>query len=377
MEAKVMAQNYNDVLNSKFDDRRQTSGARTVRRTKASSPFKSLKKSILWSSKSKRDDETLDTSKRRAGKMVGDDPGNRRSAQRVTLFRYDHVKVMNCSAYLHRTNSGSSASTLHSYSSVVRNGDEECMSVSSRRTTCLVSDGPLELYQIISQGGKTPQKMTYLSLGRKGTIIHPIMPRLRVTELESDQFKIMIMLYNPERFWEIEFLPHHSEQKISPPVKTNFEDVVRSICQYVPKGPELSSDCESGSLKQITQCLDDENASDKDSDDLEYLLDEEHEPLAEQLGLRNSSDADCHDQINAAFRKAIQNIGFLGDRRDIALYEKRHGSLPGLSPHSHSDLSNRRSYSVPTRAGELFGDEKWKRFSSWMDIELEDLSENN
>ncbi|EDO19485.1 hypothetical protein Kpol_1018p13 [Vanderwaltozyma polyspora DSM 70294] len=219
----------------------------TLRLIKESLKFKSSSKNSSKPSnnnidKSESASMFKDTLKRSS---ISNKPRNlekRSSAQRVSLFKYSNVQVVNCSAPLSpvqiRKDSVSSGST-----STSRNYDiNSSLSVKSTSTVTmksisLVSHGVMEVYQILTptkDPNETPQMMNYFSLGRNGKIVHPILPRLQVTRLHGYEASYSVLFYNPTRYWRIDFLPVENlvEKNQLNSILADFESVISSICEF-------------------------------------------------------------------------------------------------------------------------------------------------
>lgn len=267
----------------------------------------------------------------------------RLSAQRVSLFKYDNVRAMSYSVPVTtRRGSDSSRSSI-----TVKSGDtfsdSSIQTINSVRmkTTTLMACGTLELYQIFTPSldpNEKRQEMNYLSLGRKDNIVHPILPRLQVTKLQSPGYRFLISFYNPQRYWEIEFLPTSSEKSMLRAVKA-FESVISKICKYAtindehdhkqresPKQSIIEAGLHEGSFQKDYfnqgNFKVEEEGNDEDEDDLSYLLEEGEgeisestEHLESSMGYTNRSDTttqlnerDSDTNINEAFRRAMQNV---------------------------------------------------------------------
>lgn len=276
----------------------------------------------------------------------------RLSAQRVSLFKYDNVRAMSYSVPVTtRRGSDSSRSSI-----TVKSGDtfsdSSIQTINSVRMkpTTLMACGTLELYQIFTpslDSNEKRQEMNYLSLGRKDNIVHPILPRLQVTKLQSPGYRFLISFHNPQRFWEIEFLPTSSEKSMLRAIRA-FESVISKICKYATISDEQEEDhkerespkrsIEKGFLEDSLQkdhtnndnLQLEEEGNDEDDDDLSYLLEEgegegeeeEEEDISEstehferRTGYKNRSDSatQLNEQssdttINEAFRRAMQNV---------------------------------------------------------------------
>lgn len=326
------SQSQSQSQSQKSPKKRQSS---TLRSLKDSLKFKGSvnhKKSL--SSNSNETLESLQPSKVRSGLTSKGDPvraKQRLSAQRITLFKYEKVRAMSCSVDLAtRRGSESSTSTMTMKSSDTLS-DASIQSHSSVRIkpTTLVSSGALEVYQIFTPNlnpKEKTQEMNYLSLGRKDTIVHPILPRLRVSKLGKSGIKFLISFYNPERYWEIEFLPA-KEPRVLADAIAEFEAVISKICIY-----STTDEQHAEKHKDLDKCAKDktitnvvyganmspaekslvEESSDEEEDDLSYLLTDEKEVISDTFSqkslLRPSSQQTSDKIINDAFKKAIQNV---------------------------------------------------------------------
>ncbi|SCU91816.1 LAFA_0F06040g1_1 [Lachancea sp. 'fantastica'] len=353
------------------------------------SPFKSIKNTLLLRNHKSRKstpkvvDEVVknQVQEKQKSNRVEESSGSRRSsikvqqrssAQRVTLFKYDRVKVVNVIIKAHRSSSESSVSTaMTSHSTVLRrhiSHDHSIASAETRRETCLMSDGPLEIYQIITYNSSKmpPQKMTYLCLGRKDNILHPILPKLQVTRMACTHFKISILLLNPERYWIIEFLPLAGQTEISEEVKLTFESMISTICSYRIQ-PHEDADSSGSLLNPHGYSLEME-----DDSDLEYLLDES-DSCSEETEL--TSEEISHDKtVNLAFKNAIRNI-MVSEDRDLqrGSSTKRLSSYHGnLSSQFDSRSSKVRSSSLPMRHQAFSGKTSSLGATTWMDVDSED-----
>lgn len=333
----------------------------------------------------------------------------RLSAQRVTLFKYEHVKVMNYQLPELRRNSGSSVSTvasqlstMSSHRMAVNNLENNSAETNfnnhktlKNRSTSLISSGPLEIYQIITPNLKTPpQKMTYLCLGRKGNVVHPILPRLQITKLNPPGFKILLLLFNPERYWEIEFLSPSGEPDIDLQIITDFENVIGGICNYVKNEITVPSLGENSTFIDTSCEASDRSDEENEEDALEYLLEDSDDSENETTSVEDVSTEFLVSQglngmeqdisfnqtmINNAFRRAMHNIKPLSTSRyyENSLHKRfssYHDTIPKIS---NSFRCNRRSISVP------FDFQHVKQVKtelvphgSWMDIEFEDVEGN-
>lgn len=285
------------------------------------------------------------TSKVRSSSMPKEDSRRakqRLSAQRVSLFKYDNVRAMSYSVPVTtRRGSDSSRSSI-----TVKSGDtfsdSSIQTINSVRMkpTTLMACGTLELYQIFTPSldpHEKRQEMNYLSLGRKDNIVHPILPRLQVTKLQSPGYRFLISFYNPQRYWEIEFLPTSNEKSMLRAI-TAFESVISKICKYAtindehdhkqrePPRQSIETGLREDSFQKDYFNQDnlevEEEGNDDDEDDLSYLLEEGEgdisestEHLESSMGYTNRSDTstqlnerDPDTNINEAFRRAMQNV---------------------------------------------------------------------
>lgn len=372
---------------SRLGGKEENLGSKTAKK-KQQSPFKSFKNTLLLRGHKHRkpnvDDAKLelDPPKLRRDQMQKNTnaqkpiskPVQRFSAQRVTLFKYEHVRVVSCNVASQRSGSSSSASTATSQSSVLRH-------VSSRdgvgrsnikRETCLMSNDWLEIYQIITHNPKAPpQKMNYLCLGRKGNIVHPILPKLQITRLDTLQFQVSILLFNPERYWDIEFLPYAGQAQLDENIARCFENVVSSICSYRSEKLLASNDSAAELLTEL------KIATQSDDSDLEYLL-EDSDASSSDSEIASSHSSTKEIQINEAFKKALHNItlcdissGMPGaNKKRFSSYQTR--SLPSRTIREPSLL---RSNSVPKRlvsdSSDFLNLRPFRR--TWMDISFDDL----
>ncbi|SJM88878.1 uncharacterized protein ZBIST_5078 [Zygosaccharomyces bailii] len=206
---------------------------------------------------------------------------NRLSAHKVSLFKHARVKAVSCSA---------------------------------GARSPLMSSGPLELYQIVTpalNAKQDRQEMNYLSLGRNGNIVHPILPRLQVTRLSTINGagpRFLITFYNPERYWELEFLPSGNRKDTTLATVAEFESVIASMCKY--KGVQPTRQKE---------------------DDLDYLLNDDDD--AKSAAAAKPTD----EAINEAFKRAMlavrppvtsTSVQHNATRRFSSYVPDRYGPLP-------------------------------------------------
>ena len=289
---------------------------------KPQSTFQSLKQSLKLSNNKKLKQDTVqpssDTSKSVKTKKIGTyskRTGTQRkriSTQRFSLFTYGNVQVMNSFVPIHndipnssynRRNSQVSANNAAGTSRASFNDtqSQDSQNTIKLKPTSLMAKGPIEIYQICTGFDKVKEDMVpvqksskpsshdghvvnYLSIGRHGDIVHPVLPKLQITRLNGTGFKYFISFYNPERYWEIEFLPLtcQSQSELENSVKA-FENVINKICHFSHINEEATiGNNESLSDKfTVPPTLDMEppniELTDDDDDDLNYLLDEEDE----------------------------------------------------------------------------------------------------
>lgn len=239
----------------------------------------------------------------------------RLSAHKVSLFQYSNVKAVSCTD-------------------------------GNKNKSPLLSNGPLELYQIVTPALNNcdkDQEMNYLSLGRNGNIVHPILPRLQVKKLNTDGVRFLITFYNPERYWELEFLPNDNDKDLLAIVE-DFEKIISEICVY--------HDVEQ--IQRESQEEDDED----DEDELDYLLndsDQTREPRPTPGVIRRDQsqvppDIFTDEFINQAFKNAIRAFSSPRDTAHAGR-PRRHSTFVGHRPRQqtqHRDIiRNRLSYQGP------------------------------
>lgn len=321
----------------------------------------------------------------------------RLSAQRLTLFKYENVRALSSSApNAGRRDSESTASSNTTRSSDVTSvsSNRSCCSVKIKPTT-LMARGCLEIYQIYTPStgnAEKRQEMNYLSLGRKENIVHPILPKLQVTKVALTKTRYVIHFYNPDRFWEIEFLPGSDSANLSN-VVDEFEAVMAKICDFSkPNEPRLaqkesltSKIVDKSELNKVIVKSDSNEATkkareegeklknaqvsdDDDDDDLNYLLEENEEsvtvlPIPETLAGESNSD---ENEVNEAFRKAMQNFTSPSTLRGsvsarfIEYSSKRFSSYQ--PPHNILE----QSQALPRRSS-YFGGSRATSLRSWVD----------
>ncbi|CCE64419.1 hypothetical protein TPHA_0H02150 [Tetrapisispora phaffii CBS 4417] len=289
----------------------------------------------------------------------------RLSTQRVTLFYHNDVRVM---SYTPNIKHQATDKVNSSENNKLHNRDDTSFSSSISNNTVsmkpysLVAHGPIEIYQIRTISNlpnEKPQTMNYLSLGRKGNIIHPILPKLKVTK-STGSTTYSIHFYNPERFWSVDFYLNQgtkdedNEMKI---VLTSFEEQISKICDFTIKtaddtllpilmaNTESAKDCLiiNSSPSNNTKISYDEESED---DQLSYLLEDSSESDSSDVGsishdilINNHSNvissqctlnpknwiANNHvqeDIINDAFKKAFQQYSHIPINSQSTLLEK-------------------------------------------------------
>lgn len=318
----------------------------------------------------------------------------RLSAQRVSLFKYENVRVLSSSmsdSIRRGSDSTASSNTTKSSDAASVSSNRSRSSVKVKPST-LMARGTLEIYQICTPNSSTAEKrqeMNYLSLGRKENIVHPILPRLQVTKVAGSKCKFIIHFYNPDRFWEIEFLPI-ADIKTLLNVVEEFETVIVTICDYsatndsaveekkpsATKRVEIATDQvihkDKDSEKEVNE-IEKEELKEDDDDDLNYLLEEEEEEEDEEQRTNYISQADqcssennTDEDVNKAFRKAMHNFkpsctyrGSMTERFNEGS-SKRFSSYQPLSLLEQSQaLPIRESYFSPRRSSSVrswFGD---------------------
>lgn len=233
------------------------------------------------------------------------DNRQRLSAHKVSLFLYPNVKAVSC-----------------------KDGN--------MTKSPLLSNGPLELYQIVTpslNNNDRGQEMNYLSLGRRGNIVHPILPRLQVKRLNANnEISFLITFYNPERYWELEFLPSNNDNEELLAAVRDFERVISSVCVYT--GLEVGTEAEA-------------------EDELDYLLNESEQESDSESNpgqifetVRSSSrETTATDEfINEAFKRAIRVMTETGDLRTTNR-PRRHSTFAAWRPQRRKDDSLRKRFS--------------------------------
>lgn len=313
----------------------------TKQEKKPQSTFQTLKQSLKLSSNNKKikqstaqpSNETSKPAKVRNRDLSTKKSGAQRkriSTQRFSLFTYNNVQVMNSFVPIHNDAQNncnivrrSSQVSANIASKASKGSLNDAVSQDSQNTiklkpTSLMAKGPIEIYQIctgfdnlkenvalIQKSSKDNSHdghvVNYLSIGRHGDIVHPVLPKLQITRLNGTGFKYFISFYNPERYWEIEFLP--IDNQTQPDLENSakdFENIISKICQFSQISEEDTiGNNESLSDKFATSPTSDTKSpnteiygdDDDGEDELNYLLDEEEdEPNYTDSGFSVSFD---------------------------------------------------------------------------------------
>lgn len=213
----------------------------------------------------------------RKNRMTHSHNANRESAQRITLFKHDNVRVLH----------GSLTTTPTNLSDF-----QQC-------TTSLLAMGRMEIYEIKTNSSCSK----YLTIGKDSNVVHPLLPRLRVTKAEFES-QYYISFSNPERFWEIQFMDGDSASS------QEFERVISGLCDFatMPREEDVYNENDSQGSETV----------DEDSiDELNYLLsDDEMEEDIEQ-NCNTSAVISTNDRVsvksalidsNTEFRKVMSAI---------------------------------------------------------------------
>lgn len=279
-------------------------------------------------------------SERRNGITRKVNGSKRLSAQRVALFKYNNVQVFN---YVRNGSNSrkSSMSSLNSSGTVVMCNEYDS-EVTNLKPQMLIGKGVLELYQIKTPAAldRKEQTMNYISLGRGGQIVHPILPKLKITKLRNENFKYLITFSNPERYWQIEFLQingqlHDELLKIT----DEFESIISSVCIFIDENITKLASLKSNktppnnvnTLDQIKEKVQTATENDDDeAEELDYLLEDpiEQEPTS-------SFEYDVPTDLTEVFQRTMGRINSNGSRR--------YSSVPQFS---HRRSMIRRSMSL-------------------------------
>ncbi|CAI4048666.1 hypothetical protein SKDZ_13G3300 [Saccharomyces kudriavzevii ZP591] len=395
---------------AKSETKKNSLRSTTKQEKKPQSTFQSLKQSLKLSNNKKLKQNTVqpsnDASKHVKQKKNSLSSKNsevqrkRISTQRFSLFTYGNVQVMN-SFFLIHGDPQSSSNHIRRSSQISANDIPEAsrgsfndtQSQDSQNTikmkpTSLMAKGPIEIYQICTGFDKLKDNITsvqklskasshdghvvnYLSIGRHGDIVHPVLPKLQITRLNGTGLKYIISFYNPERYWEIEFLPLPNQTRLELEESAKaFENVVGKICQFSHINEEHTiGNNESLSDKFAalpTSYIETPNIEISDDDDeLNYLLDEKDEysctdnsfsvvssacsvPNANFPCSKGSTDT-ASISINEAFRNAIR-------RTAPAL------NIPIMAPNIHLKKQNKRYSSYSFIDSSVYLPDRHRRF---------------
>lgn len=181
---------------------------------------------------------------------------NRSSSQRISLFKYPNVEVQTSS--------------------------DDYM-IKSHGNGKLLARGPLEIYEMRTVSSQS----FFLSVGRHGEWIHPMLPKLKIRRImNTHELNLFVSFSNPARIWKIKFI-ECDELNIDSDMIRNLEDVITSICQY-----------------SCVKTLKDPNESttQESDDELNYLLE------SSESEDEDSELTDVEDSINDAFKRAMNNV---------------------------------------------------------------------
>ncbi|CAI1647319.1 hypothetical protein SEUBUCD646_0M03420 [Saccharomyces eubayanus] len=283
------------------------------------------------------------------------------STQRFSLFTYNNVQVMNSFVPVHNDSQYNSTIvrrnsqvSTNNASKASKGSFNDALSQDSQNTiklkpTSLMAKGPIEIYQICTGFGNLKENVeliqksskdsshdghvvNYLSIGRHGDIVHPVLPKLQITRLNGTGYKYFISFYNPERYWEIEFLPIDNQTRSDLENKAkDFENIISKICQFsqiseedtIGNNESLSDKFATSSTSIVKSPNIEIGDDDGDGEDeLNYLLDEEDEPnktksvypvpfdsysnITTKLDYPNGSTDTMSSSINEAFKNAMR-----------------------------------------------------------------------
>ncbi|EJS44168.1 YMR204C [Saccharomyces arboricola H-6] len=391
---------------AKIETKKNNLKSTTKQERKPQSTFQTLKQSLKLSNSRKQKQSATkpskDTSKPLKPKnqsISSKKSGVQRkriSTQRSSLFTYSNVQVMNSFVPIHNDfqNSSnrirrSSQVSANDASEASKGSYNDTQSQDSQNTirlkpTSLMAKGPIEIYQICTGFDKlkdnvvSVQKLSgdsshdghvvnYLSIGRHGDIVHPVLPKLQITRLNGAGFKYFISFYNPERYWEIEFLPltNQTRSELENTAKA-FENIISKICQFSHTNEEDTIGNNESLCDKFAPTLGIEspNVEISDDDELNYLLEEEDEHsctdtdfsvvsnicsnLSTTLSYPNCSTHAVSISINEAFKNAIRraapvlNIPIMGPSLHFKHQNKRYNSYSFIdSPAYQSDRHKR------------------------------------
>lgn len=228
---------------------------------------------------------------------------NRSSSQRISLFKYPHVEV----------EANSSESRIPPRFSNKQNKSK------------LLARGSIEIYEIRTISSRS----FFLSVGRHGEWIHPMLPKLRIRRIiDPNEFYLFISFSNPDRVWKIKFI-EYDEIKINNEIIKDLETVITGICQYsCVKSLDLSSveiyetnnQVIKGQSAQHNSEETDEKEDEENLDELNYLLETETDNNISNGNINKIEEEEkiwCSDEtinieintsINDAFRRAMNNV---------------------------------------------------------------------
>lgn len=220
---------------------------------------------------------------------------NRKSAQRISLFHQENVKILSGSLTTTRP-------TLNDF---------------KNSSTSLLAMGPLEIYEIKTNCSCSK----YMTIGKNGDIIHPLLPKLKITKLvkhndnNDSSYSYYIPFSNPSRFWEIQF-----SQYVNCNGNNEFEKLVSKLCNlvYLEELNESVHDVHDISFEDSPTI---NNDDDSGSDELNYLLedsdeDEENELITDLHQIPEKYSIKSHTfefkskntEISQEFRKVMNDI---------------------------------------------------------------------
>ncbi|CAI4050068.1 hypothetical protein SUVZ_13G3360 [Saccharomyces uvarum] len=387
----------------------------TKQEKKPQSTFQTLKQSLKLSNNNKKlkqstaqpSNETSKPAKVRNRDLSMKKSGAQRkriSTQRFSLFTYNNVQVMNSFVPIHndaqnncnlvRRNSQVSANITSKASKGSLNDtvSQDSQNTIKLKPTSLMAKGPIEIYQIctgfdnlkenvalIQKSSKDNSHdghvVNYLSIGRHGEIVHPVLPKLQITRLNGAGFKYFISFYNPERYWEIEFLPidNQTRSDLENSAK-DFENIISKICQFsqiseedtIGNNESLSDKFATSPTSNVKSTNIEIGGDDDDDgeDELNYLLYGEDEPNYMDSGFSVSFDTYPNistkvyspigstdimaSSVNEAFKKAMRrtapilNTPIMASSRHLQQRNKRRSSYSFIdSPVSLSDRHRR------------------------------------
>lgn len=182
---------------------------------------------------------------------------NRSSSQRISLFKYPNVEVETSS---------------------------DDYKIKSNGNGKLLARGPIEIYEMRTVSSQS----FFLSVGRRGEWIHPMLPKLKIRRMmNTHELNLFVSFSNPDRIWKIKFI-ECDELNVDDEMVRNLEDVITSICQY-------------SCVKSLKSPYD--SIVQESDDELNYLLESSENDEDEDSEL-----TDVEDSINDAFKRAMNNV---------------------------------------------------------------------